>query len=223
MNEVLQHVQERNEKISTLKGNGTITVESPEESNSGSFDVKLKKPDSLRVEFSGPFGIHVGTLALSRNQFLFYNWRENRAIVGAPDGAMLQSMFRLKMQFDEVLNAFTGEFPISIQQDSANRFYVEGELYIVKYRTAEGTKEYRIDGDAFVITSYRLLDDQGRSTLNAFASRIENTDNIAMPRLLRVIFPRERRSVTIAYDDIEFNKPLECAFFPPQQAEVIHR
>ena len=223
LQDVLQRVRERNEKIATLKGNGTITIENPEESMSGSFDVQLKKPDSLRVEFGGPFGIHIGTLAVSRDRFVFYNWRENRAVIGTSDSAALQSVLRMKLQFDEVLGAFTGEFPIEIKNDSTYQFFVEDELYVLRYRSGEDTKEYRIDGDAFVVTSYRMLDDRGGARLNAFASRIEDDDSVAMPMLLRVIFPKERRSVTIAYDDVHFNKAIACAFTLPKQAEVIQR
>ena len=223
LDQVLQRVHNRNKTIATLKGNGTITVESLEGSNSGSFDVWLKKPDSLKADFSGPFGIHVGTLALSRDQFLFYHWVDNRVIAGKPDGKTLQSMFRLKMEFDEVLNAFTGEFPAVTAGDTLSRFYVEEGVYISLYHTAKGMKEYRIDGDSFVITSYRVLDDSGRSVLNAFASRIEDADNISMPMLVRIIFPKERRSVTIAYDNIDLNKPVDCSFTLPKQAEIFYR
>ena len=220
---VLHYVHERDERIRTLQGNGTITIESPEGSTSGSFDARLKKPDSLRVEFGGPFGIRIGTLALSRERFLLYNRMENRAFVGKPDGSILQSMFRLKMRFDEILNAFTGEFPPASPSDSLYRFDVEDYQYVIRYRTAAGTKEYRIDGDAFIVTAYRVLGTDGRASLTGFSSRPDEADAIIMPRLLRVVFPKERRSVTISYDDVEVNGPVECSFTLPKQAEVIFR
>jgi len=223
VDEVLQRVQERNEQITTLKADGTITVESPEESNTGSFDLMLKKPDSMRVELTGPFGIHVGTLMLAREQFLFYNWRDNTATIGKPDGKTLAYMFRLKMHFDEILNAFTGEFSSTLQRDSLLRFSVENELYVIKQPTANGIKEYRIDGNYFVVTSYRELDIDGKATLTALASDVDDDDDIAMPHLLRVIFPKERSSVTIAYDDVRINEPVVCSFTPPRQAEFIYR
>jgi len=225
LNDVLYNVGERNKNIHTLKGDGSITVESPEGSNRGSFDAFVKKPDSLRVELNGPFGIHIGTLALSREQFLFYNRMENTAIVGKPDGTTLRSMFRLKMQFDEVIHAFTGEFPAATDGDSLEQFYVHDDLYVIKYHTTDGAKEYRIDGDTFVITSYRVFDRSGTVVLAADATRIESGEetSIAMPMLLRVIFPEEHRSVTIAYDDVQLNEPVECSFTLPKQAEVIYR
>ena len=218
--EVLQRVHERNQVIKTLSGDGTITVESPEESNSGSFDVMLKKPDSLRIEFSGPFGIHVGTLMLSRDKFLFYNSMENKVITGTPDGSTLQSMFRLKMNFDEVIRAFTGEFPMDVSSDSLMRFDAKEDQYILTFHKNRSTVEYYVDNDAFVVTTYRVLDLQGNAVLTAFTSRIETTCNVAMPTLLRVIFPKERRSVTIAYSDVQINKPVKCSFAPPPQAHI---
>ncbi len=105
--EVMRRVNERGQSISSLRGNGSITIETPEGSSSGSFDLSLKKPDSLLVELHGPFGIHVGTLLLSRERFLFYNNMDNTALVGKPDGRTLNSMFRLRME----LMKFFGHSP----------------------------------------------------------------------------------------------------------------
>ncbi|MBI4548677.1 MAG: DUF4292 domain-containing protein [Ignavibacteriae bacterium] len=223
LDEVLRRVHERNTKIQTIKGDGTITVESPETSNSGSFDVYLQKPDSLRLEFRGPFGIRVGTLTLSREQFLFYNWRENVAVVGKADGKMFASMFKLKMKFDEVINAFTGEFSSTSDGDSVVRYSIESDYYLVKYRTPDGAKEIYIDGNEFVVTGYREFNNDGEVTLTAIADQLDNEEDVTIPRLLRVIFPTERRSVTIAYDDVEINVPVQCSFNLPPKAEVIHR
>src|SRR5260370_30293380 len=97
---------------------------------------------------------------------------ENRAFVGKPDGSTLQSMFKLKMQFDEILNAFTGEFPPATISDSLERFNVDDDLYVIRYRSEGGIKEYRVDGDAFVVTSYRVLDAESRAILNGFGSEL---------------------------------------------------
>ena len=221
--EVMRRVHERNAKIETLAADGTITVESPEASGSGSFDLNLRKPDSLLVEFNGPFGIRVGTLALSRDRFVFYNAMENTATIGKPDGKTFASLFRLRLHFDEVISAFTGEFATSAENDSLARFYVEDNRYVVKYNDGGITKEYRIDGDRFVVTSYREIGAGGKVTLTAIAEELEETDDIPMPRLIRIILPVERRSVTVAYDDIHFNTPVECSFSLPAKAEVINR
>lgn len=221
--EVLARVAERNGRIGTLRGDGSITIESPERSNNGGFDLNLRKPDSVRVEFSGPLGIRVGTLMLAREEFVFYNSLDNKAVIGAPDGATLGAMFNLTMKFDEILHAFTGEFGAVLAADSLERFSMEEGTYLLVYRAAGRTKEYRVDGETFVVTSYRLLDASGKSELTAIASDIELDGETAMPHLIRVIFPLERRSITIAYDGVKVNEPVDCAFSLPERAVVYRR
>ncbi len=220
---IFARVQERDAKVRTLEGDGLLTIESPEGSNNGSFDVRLKKPDSLRLEMFGPFGVNAGTLLLCRGNFIYYDKLNNTAVLGRPDGKTLRAMFRLKLQFDEVLHAFTGEFPPVLSSDSLLNLSVQKNKYIIHYRNADGEKEYTIDDDSFVVTAYRVFDAQGEEILSAASSRIRMSDSIPVPKLLRVIFPLERRSVTIAYDDITLNRPTECTFSLPKQAEVIER
>jgi outer membrane lipoprotein-sorting protein len=222
--EILRRVHERNEAVRTLKGEGTITVEAPEGSNTGFFTASLKKPDSLLVEFKGPFGIHVGTLLLSRQRFIFFNRMENRAVLGRPDGRTLQSMFKLRMDFDQILNAFTGEFPEASRGDTlSGPVAIEDNAYVLQYRNPAGGTEYRIDGETFVVRSYTVADTPGDPAVTATTERIDNSAPVPMPRFLRVIFPRERRSITIAYDDIETNKPVDCSFVLPARAQIIQR
>ncbi len=221
--EVVRNVSDRNESIRTMRGSGTITVESPDASHSGSFDVEMRKPDSVRVEIRGPFGIHAGTLMLSRDRFLFYNWMENTAVVGKPDGRTMSSVLQLRLGFDEVVHAFSGEFPAPRREDSLEQFSVDNGFYVFRYAGREGRTEYRVDGDAFVVASYRTFDTAGIPRLTMIATRIEEEGGIAMPMLLRVIMPAERRSVTVSYDDVNFNEPVACSFKPPKDAEVIER
>ncbi len=217
MERVIERVVERNNLIETMKGDGSITIESPEASMTGSFDVRLRKPDSVRVDFSGPFGIHIGTAALSRRSFVFYNWRNNESISGLPDEETIQSALHVKLGFDEIIRAFTCEFPFPARPDTKEGvFSVDGDSYVFRFSDESRTKEYYVDGDAFVVTSYRLLDTAKRAVLIATASDIDTDGPVAMPHLLRIIFPVDRRSLTISYGDIAFNEPVNCSFRIPR-------
>lgn len=219
--QIFSHVRDRNARVQTLQGDGLLTVESPEGSHNGSFDVRVKKPDSVRIELRGPFGVQAGTLLLSRDTFLYYNRLENVAFTGKPNGRTLRSMFRLTMRFDEVMNALTGEFPVAGDGDSLLAAGADDRSYHFRYRAGGEIREYDVDGESFIVTGYRVFDKDGKEVLSAESSRIRMSDSIPLPKLLRVVFPEEKRSVTIAYDDITINRPTECAFTLPRQAEVI--
>jgi outer membrane lipoprotein-sorting protein len=221
--EVLRRVQERDEKISTLSGTGKITIESPESSGSGSFTADVKKPDSALVELTGPFGIRIGTLALARQELVYYDWRTNTATVGNADEKTLRAVLRIDLRFDEILHAFTGEFLSFTSDDSLESFRVDQGLYVLLYRRGNLVRELRIDGDSFIVTSYRLLDAEGNASLVALASRPDEVGGITMPTLLRVIMPKERRSLTVAYGDLRINEEVHCSFAIPREAGIIRR
>jgi hypothetical protein len=220
MSSIIERVTERNSRIRTMRGDGTVTIESPEASMTGTLDVRIRKPDSVRIDFGGPFGIHVGTLALSREHFIYYDWRENLVTKGSPDKETLRDVLHFPLAFDDILNACTGEFPFPPVSDTAVAdLSVEGESYVLRYRGDGWTREYHIDGDADIVTGYRLLDSSRKAVLIAAASDIDSDGPIAMPRLLRIIIPADHRSLTVSYSGTDFNIPVTCSFAVPRRSE----
>jgi len=71
--EVQDVVRMHHTRIQSMKGEGRISVETPEIGQSGSFILTLQKPDSILINLRGPFGIKVGTALVTRTGFLFYN------------------------------------------------------------------------------------------------------------------------------------------------------
>ncbi len=220
--QVVERIERRGGMINSVRGDGVLTIESPEQSGSSSFELNLRKPDSLMVSLTGPFGIRFGVLSFSRDRFVFYNYQDNYAYVGRSDGSTLHDMFNLRMKFDEVLRAFTGEF-FTPAGDSLESFRTGDGGYILVYRSGAVTREYRVDGEEYFVTSYRVLDASGRPTLTAIASEPDETGPMVIPRLLRVIFPGERRSITVAYSGMEINVPVSCSFNLPKSADIFYR
>ncbi|MDI6766849.1 MAG: DUF4292 domain-containing protein [Bacteroidota bacterium] len=207
----------------TAKAKGTITIEEPDGSNVGSFTMELVKPDSLRIDLKGPFGIRVGTFTLSQSKFIFYNRMDNTVIMGDPTGDRLRSFLPIQMDAHDIINALVGEFPKLDVRDTLVKFAVENGRYLLQYHSPEKTTEYSIDGDAFVVSSYRTLDFDGNEKINAGVSEIEYDEDIAAPYLIRIVSQAENRSITIVYDEITFNEPVTCSFTVPPQAKVVQR
>ncbi len=221
--EVLSKVDERNNRITTAKAKGTITIEDPDESNVGSFMMELVKPDSLRIDLKGPFGVRVGTFTLSQNQFIFYNRMDNTVMVGDPAGERLHSFLPIRMKTHEIINALVGEVPTLNERDTLLNFSIEKEQYTFRYASPEKLTEISIDGDVFVASSYRTTDFDGNEQIGVNVSEIEYNEDIAVPYLIRIVSQAENRSVTIVYDEIIFNKPVICSFTVPPHAKVVKR
>lgn len=221
--DVMSRVSQRNNAITTLRGEGSITIESPEGAQSGSFTLDIHKPDSLRLQLRGPFGIRIGTLAIAPGSFVYYDSRENVAVTGRPDRGLIASTLRIAMDVDEIIRALTGEFAVSTTADSLIRFYPREDEFVLAYREEKLLKEVHIDGESFCVSSYREVSADGSSPFAAFASRFTDEEPLTMPTILRMVFPIERRSVSIAYDDVELNGESSCQFSIPDDARIVRR
>lgn len=222
-NDLRNRVQIRNESIRTMYGEGTITIESPEVSNTGSFKMELKKPDSLRIDLKGPFGIRVGTFALSRERAIFCDWMNNMVLIGSPDSSALNAILQIPLSLDEILFALTGGILPGSSSDSLINFSSTDDNYLVSYKSNTGVKEIRLDRNSYVITSYKLFTKEGHLRFLDEASQIRESGQLLMPMFIRLVSPDQNRSITIEYDDIEVNTPVICAFKIPRQAKVVYR
>jgi len=80
--EIKQKVNEHFNKIESLEAYGTIAFDSPEMSNSGYIEIRVKKPDSVLVKIEGPFGIDIANALITRTDFIYYNVQDNKVIMG---------------------------------------------------------------------------------------------------------------------------------------------
>ncbi len=217
--DIFQRVQERNSSILTLSGKGNITVKSPELSTSGAFIVSMKKPDSLLLMLRGPFGIHVGTLALSKQSFQFYNNLQNNVIEGTPDSTTLLSILHIGLPVEDILNALAGAFPFT--QDTLLRFSSTEDEYLMAFTKNGIIKEYRVDASTFIVTKYLVKDQSDKVLYKAEASSLTTENDITTPSVLLISFPDQNRSITLVYKKIDLNEDVSCSFVLPEGTEIL--
>ena len=223
LQQIIGKVNERNGKIRTMSAGGSVTVESPSFSASGSFVLNLKKPDSMKIEVRGPLGIKFVTIAISKDNFIFYSWMENRAVTAKPDSGAELSLLGIRLGVDEIFNTFTGNFEVDPGQSGRSHFTAGDGFYLLHICTDDGVREYRVTGEIFTVSDYRFINRDGEVAVKAELSRYEETDGCIVPRFLRVIFPKEQKSISVAYDEIEINKDADCRFSLPKNAGVMTR
>jgi outer membrane lipoprotein-sorting protein len=210
-----KYFERRDEQINTFIGSGSITIETPESANNARFKVKIKKPDSLLIELTGPFGISVGTLMLSRQTYIFYNSLENRVQRGSSDINSLKPIVNLDFSFDDIINLFTGSFLYSSIDFSKANFEIRENTFSLKGYNSPSVKEVLIDNKSNNPLQYSELDNNGKLKLDAQAKRYDDVDGVSMPYWIRIILSKEHKGVTIAFDEINLNKQVDCSFNVP--------
>jgi outer membrane lipoprotein-sorting protein len=204
--EMVQRVVKVNrERVQSLSGSGSITVETPDMAQSGSFEVVLHKPDSVLVKIEGPFGIQVGSALLTRTGFTFYNSLQNQLITGSANAANLTRIFRVNLTFDELLNLFTGGCFLARDESSPDSIVVEDNQFVLSYGDASGNRRYWIDPATLLIAKIQHLDAKGKLVLEERFEKFRDAGNASLPRHIRLTQHQARRVVAVAFSSLDIN------------------
>ncbi|HMN23459.1 MAG TPA: DUF4292 domain-containing protein, partial [Ignavibacteriaceae bacterium] len=112
-----------------------------------------------------PFGIELAQALVTKDKFTFYDELKNTAYIGAVNSNALQSIFRINLSFEDLLDAFVGSVNLTNNLYRApDNYYVEDNRYVLTYLDSARTNKtiYRVDVRQLGITEYQLfgLDDE---------------------------------------------------------------
>jgi hypothetical protein len=221
---LIRMVETGQHRLHSMVGEGSVTFDSPEIAGTASFDLTMKKPDSLLVRFEGPFGIDVGTLFLSRSKYLVYNSLENVVTTGTPYTGSLRSVIPFDLTYDQILNAFAGMVTVPADSGEVMTYKVEDDLFFLSMKYGEHLCNYWIDPDHQLVTMYQMQDAQGRVLLEARTSGVVEQDSVSAPQRIRVSFPEQHRRISISYSSLTLNTTdLSFDFSIPANARTIVR
>src|SRR5438552_3832227 len=121
--EIISEVNRRSEMIDNIHSEGEITIKTATIDNSGSIEIKAKKKDDLWFKIEGPLGIDIAEGHFGRKKFTFYDPRNDKAIEGSTNISNIGALTKIRVTFDDLMNAFTGTVRIvKSKSDSLNLF-----------------------------------------------------------------------------------------------------
>lgn len=212
-------------KIKTFEGSGTIFVNSPSMDNSATFRIVLLKPDSIYLTIMGPFGIELAQALVTKDKFTFYDALQNTAYVGSVSSNALQSIFRINLSFEDLLDAFIGSVNLTNNLYRApDNYYVEDERYVLTYLDSARTNKtiYKVDVRQLGITNYQLLGLDEILMLQGDYSNFELIENVAVPYKIAIENKADDQKISIDYKKITVNKKnIYVDFKLPDDATII--
>jgi outer membrane lipoprotein-sorting protein len=222
--EVSQSVTANHDRIHTLKGEGRISIETPEMAQTASFTLLIRKPDSLLISLRGPFGIKVGTALITKKDFFFYNSLQNTLTTGTTNEENILRIFHMSLNFDDILNLFSGGVFSAADLHHPDEQRIENDLLLFVYFSGEEKRYYWIDPSTLLIRKIQEIDRNGTVAFEQNFRDFEETGNTVVPRSIQIIQPVKRHRISLSYSDVELNNTaIECTLTVPENAERIHR
>jgi len=217
-----EQLRERDRRITSMTGNGSIAFESNEAAGSAFFELSLKKPDSLLISFEGPFGIGAGFLFLCREKFVMYNSLDNRVITGAPTPRAIHGVIPVDLTLDQIMGAFTGGFPLP--GGAPEGYTVEEGRFRLDYIRGGRRHTYWVDPSSDLVLRYEVSDSTGNPLFEAVASRMLEQDGISAPGRITLSVPPNGQYLTIYYSSLQLNaQKLSFDYAVPANARTTIR
>ena len=223
---IKEKVNNNSNLIETLEAYGVISFDSPDNSGTGSIEIKIKKPDTVYVKIEGPFGISIAAALFTRTDFIYYNVQENKVITGPSTELNIGAVLRLKVTFDELINSFTGSFRFNDESLDSTEAESENSLYVLKVNNSKGMEKYYVEPVKYTVQKYNLVDKNMKSQIEVGYSKytVENPEgkDVNFPNKIEIKNPQKNQSFFLDYETKEINKRnISFKFKVPKSAKVI--
>ena len=222
---LMKKLEANRRKIKTFMGSGTINLDSPQLTAKASFQVLLKKPDSMRISFYGPFGIDLAQAIATKRDFVFYDVINNRVYKGVTRDLSLKNIFKVDLTFDELMDAFAGAVDLTDKlRREPDDLFVKDDSYFLTYSDdiTGRQSQYEILIDDLAITKYKIIERPANSVLEGIYKDFEIFDDVPLPYKISVNYKLMNQDINIDYRSIKVNKELPSLTFTiPEDAEVV--
>ena len=208
---LLKKIEGNRRKVKTFVGNGVINVDSPNFSGSATFEVKMKKPDSIKISIYGPFGIELAHGLVTKNEFEFYDVMRNSLYRGDLSRKVLQEIFKIDLSFDDLVDAFSGSVNLTEKLTTEpDRFYQNDDNFVLSYdnKQEETRSTYLINAEDLALLKYRLDDSRENKIMEGEYKDFELFDDVPIPYKAFINYFKNDQKLTLDYRKIKVNTEL---------------
>ncbi len=199
--------QNQYNRIQSLDGWATMTVQSPMQGYNASAHILMKKPDSLFFKIEATFGIDVGMLFADRSRYMIYSPMQNLSYSGHIDSLHKAPFLDMDITFDQLLQTVTGSELLTSLQDW-NVTKTEDDIRLSgKYR--DDVYLYHFHPVFGNITQLEIVNkDRQTVALHKF-SNFKSVNGTRIPFHISINRPLEKQGLSLFYERMKINKSID--------------
>jgi outer membrane lipoprotein-sorting protein len=221
--EIIHRIELSHSAVNTFQASGSISIDSREFAGSASITVSIKRPDSILIKIEGPFGIDIGSMLLTREQFVYYDSHSNRVTTGPSTPENIRSLLKVDLTFSDVMDVLTGAASLWRESVPPDSVLVDDDQLLFLFVKDSERARYWVDPEKSVVNRYELDENEAGPILEAHYKRFSQFKTIFVPRSISVLAHKLNRGLSLYYDDIEINKPeLDFSFVIPRNANRVN-
>ena len=220
--QIIDMVNTQASKVQTFSAEGSLSINSPRMAQTAGFEVHVRRPDSVKIVVSGPFGITVGEALFTKDRFVAYSPLQN-TLYNGNTSVSTGFMGTIDVPPAVVLDALTGVRNFDAPKTYPDSFYVTRSFYIAKFSTPKGWSTYTVDPvSGHIVEVERNSNDNKTTEWRETYSYTKNENNEWQPVTTEIDIPAKKLHISIDYSAVHYNRPLPSLFIAyPNDAERV--
>jgi outer membrane lipoprotein-sorting protein len=204
--ELLQYNHVWQEAINNLSGQARITLDSPQYSGNFDAEIILGGQDSLMLSVSGPLGIDVGRVFVSRNRFIFYNQINNQFFTGTKEDFEGRNFMQFPLEINQLRSVFVAQDKFDVLKKDI--FEKRDDQYYLEAENAHHNYKIWFDADLLMI---RRVEYYANSQLLYYKEydRFHLVNGIYFPISINFVRPDEKQGVSIYFNTLAINEAID--------------
>lgn len=206
---IIKRIEANRRKVKTFEGTGTISIKTSEIDTKSSFKVEIKKPDSLKVSFFGPFNIDLAFALISPKDFSFYDAINNQLYTGNVRPGILKNVMKIDIPFEELIDAVSGSVNLTSKlKVEPYAKQVASSEYELVYPDSANNKltKISIDAENYKILLYSITDLKGKVNYQADYHDFNKVDDVYIPYLININDVVNNQKLKVEYKRVDLNK-----------------
>lgn len=207
---LLQQHSEWQESIRSLSGDLRITLDTQQYSGNFNASILVNAPDSMLVTVTGPFGLNLGKVFVSRKRFIFYNQIMDQFMKGAKQDFKGRNFLQFPVEIGDLKNIFMAQDQFEVLEKKLyetreNKYYLEA---------ANGKYDYNIwfGAEHLMINRIEYLTDGEIEYVKEY-NNWRKVNGIYFPHLVNFVRPDEKQGFSIIITKLEINKSIDPAAY----------
>ncbi|NJD23340.1 MAG: DUF4292 domain-containing protein [Melioribacter sp.] len=222
---LIKRLEANRRKIKSFVGSGSISIKTAELDAKSSFQVEIKKPDTVKVSFYGPFGIDLAFALITPQNFQFYDAINNIYYKGKVSPGVMKDILKINISFDELIDVATGSVNLTDKlRSEPDKFEAVDDLYKLTYIDSVSRKSsvYWVKSDELEIRRYQNNDSKGKNIVDAKYSDFLKVEENPIPKQTSLDDLLNNQKIKIEYRTIEVNKEIgKLKIDIPDDAKII--
>jgi len=222
--DIMKEVNRKCDLTDNILSEGEVKIKAPGMDESASIEIRARKKNDLWFKIEGPMGIDVAIAYWGRDKFTYLNSLNDYSISGPTNQANISAVVRMKVYYDDLMNAFTGTMRIVKFKNDVMQLSEIGNNNVIIFTTTSDkgiitNRRYYVDKNSYMVSKCEYTNLKNEIVSSISLSNIVNSGDGWYAKTVEASNPKKGEYVKLIIEKYITNQ-MNLSFYVSIPSDV---